>query len=97
MRGWGSKMSAASSLAQVLGLVLQGSASNWFGLGCPAHCSGSVLVLSLALVSGVCIGILVALWPCGSSDPLCSFPLPILPSPLLLHQRLLPRCRDPGH
>ena len=50
------------SVAQVLGFLVQGSASNWWGLGCPAHCAGSLGVLSLALVTGVCLGFLLSLW-----------------------------------
>ena len=50
------------SVAQILGLLLQGSSTNWFGLGCPAHCSGSLLVLGLSFLAGACLGVLLALW-----------------------------------
>lgn len=47
-------------LARVLGLFVQGSASNWWGLGCPAHCSGSLTVLGLAFGFGAPFGFLCA-------------------------------------
>ena len=51
---------SGSAVAQVLGLVLSGSSSNWWGLACPAHCSSSVGILLVVWVSGFSVGALVA-------------------------------------
>ena len=32
---------SGSAVAQVLNLIVSGSSSNWWGLGCPSHCSAS--------------------------------------------------------
>ena len=81
-------------LARVLGLFVQGSASNWWGLGCPAHCSGSLTVLGLAFGFGAPFGFLCAVIFFSTALLL---PLPRLPSllthlPCLLHLLDLPPC-----
>ena len=40
-------MDLGRDVARLLGFLLQGSSTNWWGLGCPAHCSGSLLRLCL--------------------------------------------------
>ena len=47
---------------QVLGFLSAGSASGWWGLLCPAHCTGSLSVLTLAFVSGLGVGALLTLF-----------------------------------
>ena len=76
MASAGSKM----SVAQLVGFLLQGSASNWWGLGCPAHCAGSLSILFLALVAGVCLGFILALWIFQASLFLPSARRPDLPA-----------------
>ena len=48
--------------SRALGLLVQGSSSNWWGLGCPAHCSGSLLILGLTFGFGASFGFLGALF-----------------------------------
>ena len=48
-------------VARVFGFLVQGSSLNWWGLGCPAHCSGSLTLLCLAFGSGASVGFLLAL------------------------------------
>ena len=60
VNGASQDMSAqASTLAN---FILSGSSATWWGLGCPAHCSGSVSVLALSFLSGSFFGIVVTLF-----------------------------------
>ena len=47
MRPTEAVMDLGRDVARLLGFLLQGSSTNWWGLGCPAHCSGSLLRLCL--------------------------------------------------
>ena len=47
-------------VGELLRLLSFGSASSWFGLACPAHCSASSLYLACFLVTGFCLGFLAA-------------------------------------
>ena len=57
-----SQAMSGSVLAQVLGLLVNGSASNWWGLGCPAHCSASLGLVVAIWVSGFSCGALAAVY-----------------------------------
>ena len=46
---------------QALGLLQVGVQSNWWGLGCPSHCQGSLLVIVLCLASGILLGVILTL------------------------------------
>ena len=47
---------------QLVSFVVSGSASNWWGLGCPAHCSSSFTVLLLAGLAGASLGATLVLY-----------------------------------
>ena len=42
-----------SVLPQVLDLVLSGSRSGWWGLGCPARCAGSLILPLVSFLAGL--------------------------------------------
>ena len=46
---------------RVLGLLVQGSSSGWWGLGCPAHCSFSFPLAASLILSGFALGTLCTL------------------------------------
>ena len=48
----------ASWVPQVLGLISSGASTGWWGLWCPAHCSGSWVVLLAVFASGFGFGAL---------------------------------------
>ena len=48
----------ANWVPQVLGFLSSGASSGWWGLWCPAHCSGSLVVLAAVFLSGVGFGAL---------------------------------------
>ena len=52
-------LAQASTLAN---FIITGSSSNWWGLGCPSHCSGSLSVLALAFLSGSLSGVIFTLF-----------------------------------
>ena len=43
-------------------LLQVGVSSNWWGLGCPSHCQGSLLLLLLTLGFGVLLGVVFTVW-----------------------------------
>ena len=65
---------------QVLGFIHSGVSSNWWGLWCPAHCSGSTALLAFSFASGTIFGILLALYFFRASlflpSPAAAFPRP---------------------
>ena len=59
---------------KLLGFLVSGAHSNWWGIGCPAHCFGSgIPSLALAFLLGLCFGSLVTLalgfWALGLLHP----------------------------
>ena len=48
-------------IEQALGLVATGVGNNWWGLGCPSHCSGSLLLLTLCFGFGTLVGVVLTL------------------------------------
>ena len=46
---------------QLLGLVVAGSNSGWWGLGCPAHCSSSITLSLVTFAAGFGFGALSVL------------------------------------
>ena len=54
-------MSWVASLPQVLGILHWGANDYWFGLGCPAHCNGSLGHSLAILVAGFGLGALTVL------------------------------------
>ena len=67
---------------KILGVLIQGSQSNWWGIGCPAHCFATgvpslFLAFGFGLTSGIIIGIGLCLWvfgfgfthPCPAGSP----------------------------
>ena len=51
-----------SWVPQVVGFLVQGSSTGWWGLGCPAHCSSSLLVLGVTFSAGLGFGALGCLF-----------------------------------
>ena len=49
-------------LHQVVGFLQTGVSSNWWGLGCPAHCSGSLFLCLLCFLSGGILGVIFTLF-----------------------------------
>ena len=47
-------------IEQALRLVQSGVVSNWWGLGCPSHCQGSLLTLGLTFCFGVSLGVVLS-------------------------------------
>ena len=68
-------MGFLKALPQALAWIQWGSDNRWFGLVCPAHCSGSLLLNCLLLVTGFGLGALVSLL-CFRSFLLVSEPVP---------------------
>ena len=48
-------------IEQALGLLHLGISTNWWGLGCPSHCQGSLLVVGLCWASGFLLGVVLTL------------------------------------
>ena len=75
-------MSWIGSVPQVLNFLYWGSNNFWFGLGCPAHCSGSLGYTLAILSAGFGFGALVTLYAFRTSLFLPSvLPVPSGPSP----------------
>lgn len=49
------------ALVDLARFVSWGASSGWFGLGCPAHCSGSLVVLCAVFLAGLSSGALAVL------------------------------------
>ena len=56
------KARMTSWLPQVLGFVVQGSTSGWWGLACPAHCQGGLVLPALAFLAGLSSGVVLCLY-----------------------------------
>ena len=52
-------LAQASALANFL---VSGASTNWWGIGCPAHCSGSLVVLFLSYLAGLLSGVILTLF-----------------------------------
>ena len=52
----------AGWVPQILGFLSSGASTGWWGLWCPAHCSGSLVVLVAAFASGFGFGALGVLF-----------------------------------
>ena len=82
-------------IEQALRLVQSGVVSNWWGLGCPSHCQGSLLTLGLTFCFGISLGVVLTVWffrdillkvPCQGSFP--STASPSAPPPRSVDLRL---------
>ena len=50
---------------KLLGVLVSGAQSNWWGIGCPSHCSVAGLpTLIVSFLLGLCLGILITLVLC---------------------------------
>ena len=57
-------------LPRVFGMVVHGSPTNWWGVGCPAHCHTSGLpTVILPLALGFILGACACLWAFGFVGP----------------------------
>ena len=76
---------SGSVVAQVLSLIVSGSSSNWWGLGCPSHCSASFGTYFIVWGSGFSVGALAAVFYLRvliiSSPASASSPVPPRDSP----------------
>ena len=64
---------------RLFGVIIQGSQTNWWGVGCPAHCFASgvptiVLGLALGLSLGFILGGFSCLWVLGFLPPVHQSP-----------------------
>jgi hypothetical protein len=48
-------------LVEATRFLLAGSSSGWFGLGCPAHCTSSFILISSVFISGFGLGALTVI------------------------------------